>query len=153
MRRLLLEDVGRDVVELAADAMLPLIAAHPAAFNSLGERFVHACIRCGWQCPASLRQKRIRHTDMHAVEHFSSHTFQCSQIAYGGMAGSAMCGAWHWRGWCRAEFAQCSVAQPHVHVQGRACWRRSRTQMRGRRWWMLCRSCWCWTRAAMSWTA
>ncbi len=37
MRRLLLEDVGRDVVELAADALLPIIAAHPAAFQTLGD--------------------------------------------------------------------------------------------------------------------
>ena len=37
MQRLLLEDVGRDVVELAADALLPIIASHPAAFQTLGD--------------------------------------------------------------------------------------------------------------------
>jgi len=35
-RRLLLEDLGNDTVELAADALLPLILAHPDAFQSLG---------------------------------------------------------------------------------------------------------------------
>ena len=53
MRRLLLEDAGRDVVELAADALLPLMAAHPAAFHALGVHFMHACIHCGWHSIAS----------------------------------------------------------------------------------------------------
>ncbi len=35
-RRLLLEDLGNDTVELAADALLPLILAHPDAYQSLG---------------------------------------------------------------------------------------------------------------------
>ena len=36
-RRLLLEDLGNDTVELAADALLPLILAHTDAYQSLGE--------------------------------------------------------------------------------------------------------------------
>ena len=36
-RRLLLEDLGNDTVELAADALLPLILAHIDAYQSLGE--------------------------------------------------------------------------------------------------------------------
>ena len=37
-RRLLLEDLGNDTVELAADALLPLILAHLDAYQSLGPR-------------------------------------------------------------------------------------------------------------------
>ena len=37
LRRLLLADAGRDLVELAADALLPLLLAHPADFKALGE--------------------------------------------------------------------------------------------------------------------
>ena len=36
LRRLLLADAGRDLVELAADALLPLLLAHPADFKALG---------------------------------------------------------------------------------------------------------------------
>lgn len=35
-RRLLLEDLGNDTAELAADALLPLILAHTDAFRSFG---------------------------------------------------------------------------------------------------------------------
>lgn len=38
-RRLLQEDLGNDTVELAADALLPLILAHPDAYQSLGRPF------------------------------------------------------------------------------------------------------------------
>ncbi|KAK9812956.1 hypothetical protein WJX72_006385 [[Myrmecia] bisecta] len=37
MRRLLLEEYGRDVVEHAADALLPLILAYPSAYQHIGE--------------------------------------------------------------------------------------------------------------------
>ncbi len=37
IRRLLLEDLGKDTLELAADALFPLILSHTAAFQSLGE--------------------------------------------------------------------------------------------------------------------
>ena len=36
-RRLLLEDLGNDTAELAADALLPLILAHSDAFRSFGK--------------------------------------------------------------------------------------------------------------------
>ena len=36
LRRLLLSDAGRDLVEVAADALLPLLIAHPADFQALG---------------------------------------------------------------------------------------------------------------------
>ena len=39
LRRLLLADAGRDLVELAADALLPLLLAHPADFKALGGLF------------------------------------------------------------------------------------------------------------------
>ena len=35
-RRLLLEDLGNDTAELAADALLPLILAHSDTFQSFG---------------------------------------------------------------------------------------------------------------------
>jgi len=38
LRRLLLADAGRDLVDLAADALLPLLVAHPADFQALGAR-------------------------------------------------------------------------------------------------------------------
>ena len=37
VRRLLLEDLGKDTLEMAADALFPLILSHTSAFQSLGE--------------------------------------------------------------------------------------------------------------------
>ncbi|EIE26728.1 hypothetical protein COCSUDRAFT_46205 [Coccomyxa subellipsoidea C-169] len=40
IRRLLLEDLGKDTLELAADALFPLILSHTAAFQSLGDKLL-----------------------------------------------------------------------------------------------------------------
>eukprot|EP00884_Botryococcus_braunii_P007867 jgi/Botrbrau1/17081/Bobra.0647s0003.1 len=40
LKRLLLEDASRDTVELAADALLPLILAHHQVFQHLGEKLL-----------------------------------------------------------------------------------------------------------------
>ena len=49
-RRLLLEDLGNDTAELAADALLPLILAHSDAFQSFGAAppccASVSCVRC-----------------------------------------------------------------------------------------------------------
>lgn len=37
VRRLLLEDLGKDTLELAADALFPLVLSHMSAFQSIGE--------------------------------------------------------------------------------------------------------------------
>ena len=42
LRRLLLEDGGHDAVEAAADALLALLLAEPAAFRSLGA-YISTC--------------------------------------------------------------------------------------------------------------
>ncbi len=86
MRRLLLEDVGRDVVELAADALLPLIAAHPAAFQSLGacprRRRYMACMQAPACMPcARMHARRSLHACadpgprgwLHVLAHACSH--------------------------------------------------------------------------------
>ena len=44
MRRLLLEDLGKDTLELAADALFPLVLSHMSAFQSIGEcSFMDIC--------------------------------------------------------------------------------------------------------------
>lgn len=44
MRRLLLEDLGKDTLELAADALFPLVLSHMSAFHSIGEcSFMDMC--------------------------------------------------------------------------------------------------------------
>ncbi|BDA40620.1 probable Exportin-4 [Coccomyxa sp. Obi] len=40
VRRLLLEDLGKDTLELAADALFPLVLSHMSAFQSLGEKLL-----------------------------------------------------------------------------------------------------------------
>ena len=62
-RRLLLEDLGNDTVELAADALLPLILAHPDAYKSLGRPLSIVSQKGAWDTSHQLCQSCQVRTD------------------------------------------------------------------------------------------
>jgi hypothetical protein len=49
-----MEDLGIDTLELAADAIFPLVLSEPAAFQSLGEHLMSKANHAGLTCTSVL---------------------------------------------------------------------------------------------------